>query len=363
MSVLQEYKCPCCDGAITFDSTIQKMKCPYCDTEFSIETIKGYADNLSADSDDNINWNESNNDSWQDGEDGLAVYVCDSCGGEIVGDDTLAASSCPFCGTPIIMRKNLTGVLKPDFVIPFKLDKKAATQALKNHFKGKRLLPKSFSKDNHIEEIKGMYVPFWLYDADVDASMRYRAQNVRFWSDSRYDYTETSHYSLRRSGSISFERIPVDGSTKMDDKLMESVEPFNFKDAVSFESAYLAGYLADKYDVSSAESMARATERLKHTTEEAFRATTSNFQTVTCESSSIKTTDSSVKYALFPIWLLNTKWNGEIYTFVMNGQTGKLAGDLPVDKKAAWRYGISIAAAVSVGVYAVAWLLRILGMF
>lgn len=122
---------------------------------------------------------------------------------------------------------------------------------MQRHYKGKKLLPKIFKKENHIDEIKGVYVPFWLFDADADADIRYKATRVRTWSDSDYDYTETSYYSIGRSGDIGFDRVPVDGSSKMPDDLMESIEPFKFEDAVDFKTAYLAGYLADKYDVTA----------------------------------------------------------------------------------------------------------------
>lgn len=144
---------------------------------------------------------------------------------------------------------------------------------MQRHYKGKKLLPKIFKKENHIDEIKGVYVPFWLFDADADADIRYKATRVRTWSDSDYDYTETSYYSIGRSGDIGFDRVPVDGSSKMPDDLMESIEPFKFEDAVDFKTAYLAGYLADKYDVTAEQSIDRANERIKRSTEDAFAST------------------------------------------------------------------------------------------
>lgn len=88
--------------------------------------------------------------------------------------------------------------------------------------------------------------------------MRYRATKVCTWSDSNYNYTETSHFMIHRSGSVSFEHVPVDGSSKTADDLMESIGPYEFSEAVDFQTAYLAGYLADKYDVTAEESIERA---------------------------------------------------------------------------------------------------------
>lgn len=249
MSRIQQYKCPCCDGAIEFSSREQKMVCPYCDTEFEVDTLREYDQVLNQSQSDNMEWDTGSGEQWREGEtEGLRVYTCNACGGEIVGDETLAASSCPFCDNPVVMMGQFTGDLKPDYVIPFKFDKNAAVAALNNHYKGKKLLPKVFKDQNHIKEVKGLYVPVWLFDADVDANVRYKASSVRHWSDSSFYYTETTYYMVTRAGDIGFANVPVDGSSNMDDALMESIEPFSMRDAVDFQTAYLSGYLAEECD-------------------------------------------------------------------------------------------------------------------
>ena len=363
METLQEFKCPCCGGAISFDSSLQKMKCPYCDTEFEMETLRSYAEELGGSEQDEMKWERSPDSQWKEGEaDGLHSYICNSCGGEIVCDENTAATSCPFCGNPVVMTDRISGTLRPDYVIPFKLDKKAAKEGLMKHLSGKRLLPKVFRSENHIDKICGIYVPFWLFDTEADATVRYKATRVRFWSDSDYDYTETSHYLLHRSGSIAFDHVPVDGSAKMADDLMESIEPYDFSDAVDFQTAYLAGYLADKYDVDAEKSIERANERVKRSTEDAFAMTAGDYTTVEPEKTDIRLQNGRAHYALYPVWLLNTTWNGQQYTFAMNGQTGKFVGDLPVDNKAAWKWRLLLTAVFGAAAFAVAWLLFLMGI-
>ena len=361
MAGLQEYKCPCCGGAIAFDSTIQKMKCPYCDTEFEMDALKGYDAELQDEETDSMEWETAAGGEWGEGEtDGLRTYVCKSCGGEIVGDANTAATSCPFCDNPIVMMGQFSGSLKPDLVIPFKLDKKAAKEGLMKHLTGKRLLPKIFKDQNHIDEIKGVYVPFWLFDTDVDAKVRYKATKIRTWSDSDYNYTQTSYYMVHRGGSVGFEYVPVDGSTKMADDLMESIEPFNCGEAVDFQTAYLAGYLADKYDVTAEESIDRANERVKKSTEQAFAETVIGYDTVVAENTSVQFHGGKAKYALYPVWLLNTTWNGNKYTFAMNGQTGKFVGNLPTDKGAYVRWFVGLTVGISVAAFSILSLLWML---
>lgn len=358
MAVLQEYKCPCCGGAIAFDSGLQKMKCPYCDTEFEMETLVSYDDALKTEQADQMKWETEAGGDWQSGEsDDLRVYVCKSCGGEIVADETTGASSCPYCDNPIVMMGQFSGALKPDYVIPFKLDKKAAIAALNKHYGGKKLLPKVFKDQNHIEKVKGIYVPVWLFDADAKAQIRYKGTKTCTWSDSRYNYTEVSHYLISRSGSVGFEGVPVDGSSKMNDALMESIEPYRFADAVEFQTAYLAGYLADKYDVDAETSIERANERIKKSTEDAFAKTVNGYDSVIPENTSVHLENGHAKYALYPVWLLNTDWKGKKYTFAMNGQTGRLVGDLPLDKAAARRMQLGLTALITAAAFALSWLI------
>ncbi len=363
MAELKEFKCPACGGAISFDSSIQKMKCPYCGTELEMEALRDYDEEMSDSTGDRMEWETKAGSNWQSGEeDALSLYICNSCGGEIVADETTAATHCPYCESPVVMSGRLSGALRPDIVIPFKLDKNAAKQGLLSHLKGKRLLPKVFKDENRINEIKGVYVPFWLFDTDANAKVRYRTTKVRTWSDSRYIYTETRHYLVKRAGTIGFESIPVDGSSKMADDLMESIEPYDISQGVDFQTAYLAGYLADKYDVDAGQSVERANQRVRRSTEEAFAATVQGYTTMRTENSSIILQGGRARYALYPVWLLNTEWNGKKYTFAMNGQTGKFVGDLPVDKKKALVWTLIMTAVCSAFSYGMFWLLWLLGI-
>ena len=358
MSTVLEHKCPCCGGAVQFDSGSQKLKCPYCDTEFDIAALN--QSEQKPQGEDSINWQNTANE-WQAGEaDGMRVYTCTSCGGEIVCDSTTSATSCPYCGNPVALTGNLTGALRPDIIIPFKLDKKQAKAALKKHVHSNKFIPKVFQDKNHIDEIKGVYVPHWLFSCDCQANGTYDAETVRHWSDSNYRYSEHTHYSVSTGGQMHFSDIPVDGSKKMDDDLMESIEPFNLNDGVDFNTAYLAGYLADKYDVDLEESIPRANERIRQSASEALRKTITGYDTVTPRDIQLRTANGQYKYALYPVWILNTSWKDKKYTFAMNGQTGKFVGDLPLDKGRFWKYvslyGVGIAAVM----YAVLWIIALM---
>ena len=366
MAGIHEYKCPSCGGVLVFDSGLQKMKCPYCDTVIDVADLKDVdkelgrkkqeasggagqgasAENSESDSkaggteqkNAGSKWSASGREWQEDETTGMRVYVCKSCGGEIIGDENMAATSCPYCGNPVVMMGQFTGDLKPDLVIPFKLDKEAAKAAYLSHIKGKVLLPKLFRIKNHIDEIKGVYVPFWIYDAQAEGQASFEATNIRSWQDSKNRYTETRYYSVEREGRLSFEGVPADGSSKMPDDLMESIEPFDLSQAVDFQTAYLSGYLADRYDVTAEENSDRVTERMKRSMVDQLQSTVTGYNSVQYKQGSVRLKNATYKYALYPVWILNTTYLGGKYLFAMNAQTGKMVGNLPIDKKKLWLF-------------------------
>lgn len=355
MAVLQEFECPACGGGLSFDSASQKVKCPYCDTEFSVDAIRELQGGQSAQPQEEPQWQTSQEENWEQAEQ-VNTYICQSCGGELLCDANTAATSCPYCDNPVVLSHRVAGSLRPDLVIPFQLDKEAAKAALLRHYSGKPLLPKCFKSENRLEKLQGVYVPFWLFDTDVDGDICFRATKVRTWSDSNYHYTQTRHYSVRRAGSVSFQGVPVDGSNKMANDLMESIEPYDLSKAVDFETAYLAGYLADKYDVSAEAAAPRANERIRTSTVQAMESTVHGYSSVQAQNSDIRLSGCRVRYALLPVWMLTARYRDKDYIFAMNGQTGKMVGDLPCDKGAWWRW----FALISLAGAAIAYLIGLL---
>ena len=354
----KELECPCCGGTLHFDSHSQDIVCPFCDSHFSLDDLKAYTDDLATDKEEDTAWDESRVQAYTEKEmKGMKIYSCESCGGEIIVDETTTSTACPYCGNNILVSKQLSGDLKPNLVIPFKNDKDVVLANLKSFFKKKPLLPGSFSKDQVVEEVKPLYVPFWLFDAGVAGRVRFKGEKTRTWSDSNYDYKETKYYSLVRDGEIAFDHVPVDGSKKMEDQLMESIEPYDFSEAVEFNAGYLAGYAADRYDVSKDETFQRATTRFREGTIQAFRSDIHGYSNVEYSESQIQLSDTNAQYALYPVWILNTKWKDKPYRFAVNGQTGKIAGNLPVSVGKAtlfWSLFFLIFVGVFTGIGAIA---------
>lgn len=338
------YQCPACMGPLHFSGETGKLQCDYCGSQYDPAEIQQLyqkkeeaaevAFDTAADIPEEYAWTPE----------GMRAYSCPSCGAEVVCDETTAATSCPYCGNPTVVPGQFGGMLKPDYIIPFRLDKDAAISALKKYYKGKKFLPKAFSAGNHIAEIQGVYVPFWLFDGTANGTLRADAQQIRTWTEGDYEITETEEYKITRKGEAEFQRIPVDGSTKMPDAHMDSIEPFDYTALTSFSTAYLPGFLAEKYDVDKSASQSRATTRMEESLSGLLSGTIEGYSAHQITGQHIHFQEVDAKYALLPVWMLHTKWQNQDYLFAMNGQTGKLIGDLPVSKGkfAAWMSGISL---------------------
>ena len=338
---IKEYKCPNCGGSVKFDSSIQKMKCPYCDTEFEIEALSDYQKQLAVPEKDNMSKLDTSEAgaAWANEElVDLSTGSCPSCGSELIGDANTIATVCPCCGNTQIVQKRIQGLMKPEYVLPFQLEKTVAVDALKQFYKNKRLLPNFFKEENQINNIQGLYVPFWLYDAKSSGNATFRATKIKKWSSGSYNYTKTEYYSVYREGRLDFQKVPVDGSTRMNDDYMDAIEPYDYGKLKDFQSDYLSGYIAEKYDIDVQGSKERAIKRMKNSLEDQFAKSAQGYSSVRKERSSVTVDNGKVSYSLLPVWILNTKYQEENYQFMMNGQSGRLIGKLPVDRGKAKRY-------------------------
>jgi DNA-directed RNA polymerase subunit M/transcription elongation factor TFIIS len=347
VSVL-EYKCPCCGAGLIFGEEIQKMTCEYCDNTFDLDTVRAYADASEPVGEDVFTTDAVETGQWSDAETAeLNCFTCPACGGEIVTDENTAAIFCPFCDNPAIISTRLSGGLKPDAVIPFSTSKEDAQIAFRQLCKGKPLLPKNYAADNRVEKITGIYVPFWLYDCDSAEEAKYKATRVHSWSDSRYIYTRTDYYLLDRGAKASFVRIPMDGSSKLDDAIMESIEPFDYGKMTDFDTAYLSGYFADKYDVAADAGKDRIKERVGNSMDQLIAPSLMGYATTLPFGKQLTLNSKNAKYVLLPVWFLQTKYKDKNYVFAMNGQSGKMTGTFPICPKRSFGWFAGICAAVT----------------
>lgn len=376
------YQCPSCKAPLRFSAQTGRVECDYCGSSFSPDEIARYYEQAQAKADAKAREsaaraaqreseaaeragglpdaaagaagaNGAGADAAQSDRQSaegqpMRTYSCSSCGAELVCDMTTAITECPYCGNPAVVPGVLAGEFKPDVVVPFEMDKQAAVAALQAHYKGKRLLPREFKEHNHLEKIQGVYVPFWLYDARVEGSAVFDAQRVRTYRQGEYQVTETDYFEAYRAGSMAFDRVPVDASTKMPDAHMDAIEPFDYEDLRPFSPAYLPGFAADRFDVGRDECACRARSRMHTSMSHALASTVEGYSSVTERSCDLSEQWGSPVYALLPVWMLHTAWKDKGFLFAMNGQTGRFVGDLPVSvpKAVGWffaAFAIAIA--------------------
>ena len=236
------YQCPSCTGPLHFSGASGRLECEYCGVSYDVAEIEAlYAEKekkaaaaqqtaeeggagQGAPATDGSSWDTSDFcEDWGAEGDGMRVYGCPSCGAQLICEESTAAASCPYCGNPTVVPGQFSGALRPDFIIPFKLGKEDAVKALKSHYKGKFFLPKSFTGENHVQEIRGIYVPFWMFDGEAEGDAHYEATRSRTYRSGDYEVTETKHYDVYRAGTVTFEKVPVDASSKMPDDHMDSI--------------------------------------------------------------------------------------------------------------------------------------------
>jgi len=345
------YKCPCCGSGLAYSGASGKLECASCGNSYETDAIEA----MNAEQTSGGLEFERPTETFEAGDAAqMQAYTCESCGAELMTDATTTATECPYCGSPTILPERIEGGVKPELVIPFTVTKEQAQKQFEEYFKGKRLLPNIFlNSRNRIAEMRKLYVPYWLFDCEAGANITYDAQQLRVERSGEWEITRIRHYLVRRSGNMAFDNIPVDGSEKLDNKITESLEPYDLSAAVPFQPAVLAGAMADHADVDADACEKRARQRVENSVADAMRSTVVGYTSVNVRSQSIASEGSKVTPVLMPVWLITTVKDGKTYTFAINGQTGKLTCDVPADKKKSFAWGGGVFA----GVFAVAMLI------
>lgn len=323
-----QYKCPNCGGELQFKPDKQAFGCDYCLSTFTEEEIK----QVCAKTENSIPTDDEKQ-AQTDFSEHTSIYRCASCGAEIIAEENQTATFCYYCHEPVILSGRLSGDYKPGKVIGFKLTRDNAVSAFKKWCGSKWFIPKSFKSDQQLEKMTGLYVPFWVADCDIKADYSAVGRKIRTWTSGNYRYKETKEYDIIRRAEIFADGIPADGESKIDDDLMEAIEPFNYDDVKDFSMSYLSGFFADKYDVDKAAVFPRVKQRAEAASKKVISDSISGYTSVTPRNENYKIMNTKWQYMMLPVWFMTYKYNGELYSFAMNGQTGKLAGTPPLDKK------------------------------
>lgn len=338
MSVIS-YKCPNCDGELIFDPDTQKYKCEYCFSLFSQEELEdmqpaAQEEMQSEQSQTNGTEKTTEQTEQEDSQGAGVIYTCPSCGAEIVTEETTAATFCYYCHNPVVLGGRLSGELLPDKMIPFAIDKKTAETRFLDYVRKKKFIPKAFFNKKQIEKLSGVYFPYWVYDASMKGRMQAKATKVRVWMSGEEEFTETRFFDVEREGNIVLNDMTENALKKANHVLAEGVLPYRMEEAKPFHFGYLSGFLAEKRDIEKQEISDSMARDAKDYAGKMLRESVHGYQSVTEQRDSFSMEKETFSYTLFPVWTLTYKGkNGKQYYYSMNGQTGKVCGELPVDYK------------------------------
>lgn len=340
-----QYKCPNCGGDLKFDPAKQMFACEYCMSQFNEAEVKAACQR-----NEQINLDKSQEEKDEETAfaEGTNLYSCASCGAQIISDANTAATFCYYCHNPVILQGRLSGEYKPNKVIAFQIDRETALRSFKTWCKKRWFVPSGFKQDQQLEKMTGLYVPFWVADCNVHADMYALGKKTRSWTSGNYRYTETKEFDIHRRATVDFDGIPADGSAKIEDQLMEAIEPFNYQEARPFTMSYLSGFLADKYDVDKAAIFPRIRNRAVQGSDSLLRSTMQGYSSINVRSSATNVLRTDWQYLLMPVWFLTFQYKGKTYEFAINGQTGKQAGTPPLCVSKVLGFCAAIAAAVTV---------------
>ena len=305
------FKCKNCGGNTVYSPEKHSMYCPFCDSLGSAERT-----------DESLG----------------GITVCPSCGGEVELETHTSATRCPSCDCYLILNERVEGEYAPKTIIPFQMGKETCKNSLREKFKKCRFAPTDFLSEARLNEMQGVYVPFWFYDYDTRWDFQAEGTKIRVWTSGNTEYTETSIYDVRRDMNIQFSKIPVDASEQMPDDVMDLVEPFDYKQMIDFNPEYMSGFYAEKYNMLSDAVEERAKKKMSDDAEQLLKNTYSGYGSMKVLHKDLQLRDSRSDYGLLPVWRYIYKYNGADYPFYVNGQTGKIVGNPPISSKKVWAY-------------------------
>lgn len=327
------YKCPSCGGYLSFDPDTQNWKCPFCDSVFDESVIAE---------------KEAAPKRTRTAQSHQVTYRCQNCGSEIMTDETTVATHCYYCHSPVVLEGKLTSDMRPDCVLPFKVDKEKAAEQFMKWVKSKRFVPKSFFKQAQIESMTGVYYPHFISDCVVEARSEGECRNIHRSEGATHITIKTDHYHVRREADLSFHSILRPALSKANRKLSEGVHPYPLEDMKPFSDAYLSGFVAERRDI-EAESIRPDLEReTSDYVSELMNDTAYQYSSASLSHTS-RLKSVKTQYALLPMWLLtypNKQKKEEPYYYAMNGSTGEVCGKLPIDRKKLYLTALGFGAAI-----------------
>ena len=313
------FQCKNCGGNVIYSPEKKGMYCPYCDSEKSEQRKDAEGD----------------------------IHVCPNCGGEVPVEEHTSAAKCPYCDNYIIFNERVEGQYAPELIIPFQYSRDMVKKLMREKFAKCTFAPTDFLSEARLNTMEGDYVPFWMYDYDVNYLYRAEGRRVRVWMSGETEFTETSVYDIYRDVDVNFDNIPADASVKMPDEIMDLMEPYRYDQLESFKPEYMSGFLGEKYNMSSEQIEERVRQRAEQNTRTMVKQSVTGYGSVIDKEGNFRINDRKARYSLLPVWTYDYTYKDQNYPFYINGQTAKIVGKVPVSKGKVWAYGATLWAVLT----------------
>lgn len=327
------FACKSCGGKMIFDANSQGLKCVYCESTEIIES-----DNENIEEKDFFSVDIEEQHDWGNEE---SVIKCNKCGAKTVIESNIMAESCAFCGSSHVSKIEEDAGIIPESLIPFKLDKKKADEKFDTWLKKKFFIPKAAKRNTESNKLKGVYIPHWTYDTNTFSNYTAQAghyyyvtvnewvtengerkQKSRRVRKTRWTYTSGSYKEF-------FDDVLINASEKMEDNILRKIQPFNLQELVKYKPEYLSGFMAEHYSIDVKNGWQLAKSIVDSNIDSGVRRKISadeiRFLNINTDYNNI-----TYKHLLLPVWISTFKYKDKIYRCMINGQTGKVNGKIPL---------------------------------
>lgn len=316
------YQCSNCNANIKFSIELQTMLCDHCGT-----TMDPYA------VEDKGNAMESvvSEDEFE-----ITVFSCPQCGGELLSYEDTAATFCSYCGGSTILSSRISKEKRPQYIIPFQKTKEQCKEAYAKMIKRSFFAPKEMRDKDYISRFRSIYMPYWMYTFEKNGPVIFKGAKHKIYDNMKY----TDIYRIESEVEAEYKGLVYDASSAFSDALSNAIAPFEWWGAKSFTPAYLSGFYADIGDVSPDlyEEEARKIARDDMCRRMREDPVCQEYEVSELLEEVMLNQEPKVELAMLPVWFLSFRKKDRVSYAVVNGQTGEVAGDLPIDKKSFSRW-------------------------
>ena len=310
------YGCPNCGAGLRYDIPTKKLTCDYCNSFFDPYEYTREKDAVEQDLFE------------------TTVFTCPQCGGEVISADDTAAGFCSFCGASTILDSRIRGSKRPAYIIPFRLDKDECKKAYAKFMRRAFFAPSEFRDEAFLVKFRGIYIPYWVYRLSYSGEARFRGKKT----ERRGDFEYTYNYDLSADVEIEYRGISYDASSSFNDHISETIAPYKAVHMKPFTPSFLCGFYADTADVSqdlySEDACAFGNKQVLSVMKEQneFRSLELSLPNGReAQNKALAMSDACAENALFPVWFLTWRKNDRIAYFIMNGESGRICADVPID--------------------------------